>query len=120
MCISEYDEEVTYGDPNKVAKMIASNYEKVYYNNLKALELGYNNSLEPHFNLAHFNKLLTKKDPEYVSLLSKSPKLTSVSMRSCGLKKSFAEILVLALDPRREKFCSAIRVLDLSNNAFGK
>lgn len=26
MCISEYDEEATYGDPNKVAKMIASNY----------------------------------------------------------------------------------------------
>jgi hypothetical protein len=28
MNISEYDEEQIYGDPNKVAKMIASNYKK--------------------------------------------------------------------------------------------
>lgn len=37
MCISEYDEEVIYGDPNKASKMIASNYKPTYYNNLKAL-----------------------------------------------------------------------------------
>ena len=28
MNISEYDEEQWYGDPNKVAKMIAGNYKK--------------------------------------------------------------------------------------------
>ena len=90
MCISEYDEETVYGDPNKAAKMIASNYEKQYYNNLKALQLNFCNPLEPNFNLTHFNKLITKKDPNYVSLLSKSPKLTSISMQNCGVKKSFA------------------------------
>lgn len=38
MKISEYDEEQWYGDPSKVAKMIANNYAKTFYNNLKALE----------------------------------------------------------------------------------
>ena len=39
MDISEYDEEQWYGDPNKVAKMIANNYKKEFFNNLKALQL---------------------------------------------------------------------------------
>lgn len=45
MKISEYDEEKIYGDPNKASKMIASNYEKVYYNNLKTLQLDFDSSL---------------------------------------------------------------------------
>lgn len=63
MCISEYDEERIYGDPNKASKMIASNYKPLYYNNLKAFEFKGCPNLSPNFNLSHFNKLLTKKDP---------------------------------------------------------
>jgi|NOAtaT_5_FD_contig_111_381240_length_1875_multi_2_in_0_out_0_3 hypothetical protein len=29
-------------------------------------------------------------------------------------------MLVLALDPTRANFCSKVRILDLSKNAFGK
>lgn len=44
--------------------MIASNYKKVYYNNLKALQLDSCSNLNPsNFNLAHYNKLVTKNDP---------------------------------------------------------
>jgi len=63
MCISEYDEEQWYGDPNKLAKMIAGNYTKVYYNNLRALQLDSCANLNPSFVLAHHNKLVNKKDP---------------------------------------------------------
>ena len=75
MCISEYDEEKIYGDPNKASKMIASNYKPIYYNNLKALEFKACTNMSPSFNLAHFNKLLEKKDPEFVQLLARSPNL---------------------------------------------
>lgn len=61
MNISEYDEEQWYGDPNKLAKMIAGNYPKVYYNNLKALQLDSSTNLNPSFVLSHYNKLVNKK-----------------------------------------------------------
>ena len=120
MCISEYDEEKIYGDPNKASKMIASNYKPLYYNNLKALEFKACSNISPNFNLTHFNKLLEKKDPEFVQLLARSPNLENVSLSQAGLNKNMAEILVLALDPRRAEFKSRIKVLDLSKNNLGK
>lgn len=54
MNISEYDEEQWYGDPNKLAKMIAGNYQKAFYNNLKALQLDNCSNLNPSFVLAHY------------------------------------------------------------------
>ena len=75
MNISEYDEEQLYGDPNKVAKMIASNYKKEYFNNLKALQFDRCSNLNPNFVLSHHNKLVEKKDPEYVKLFSHSTNL---------------------------------------------
>ena len=61
MRISEYDEEQWYGDPNKLAKMIAGNYNKIFYNNLKALQLDFCSNLNPNFVLSHYNKLVNKK-----------------------------------------------------------
>lgn len=44
--------------------MIASNYKKVYFNNLKALQLDCCTNLNPsNFTLAHYNKIVEKKDP---------------------------------------------------------
>ena len=120
MCISEYDEERIYGDPNKASKMIASNYKQIYYNNLKAFEFKSCSNLSPSFNLSHFNKLIEKNDPEIVQLLARSPNLENVSFSQGYLNKSMAEILVLALDPRRANFKSKIKVLDLSKNNLGK
>lgn len=120
MCISEYDEERIYGDPNKVNKMIESNYKSMYYNNLKALEFKQCSNINPNFSLSHFNKLLEKKDPEFVQLLARSPNLENVSLSQAYLNKNMAEILVLALDPRRAEFKSKIKVLDLSKNNLGK
>lgn len=121
MNVSEYDEESLYGDPNKLAKMIASNYKKVYYNNLKALQLDNCSNLNPsNFSLAHYNKLVEKKDPEYVRLFSLSPCLESLNLRCTNMQKHIAEVFVLALDPRRSNFVSKIKVLDLSKNSLGK
>lgn len=61
MNVSEYEEEQWYGDPNKVAKMIAGNYKKEYFNSLKALQLNSCKSLNPTFVLSHYNKLVNKK-----------------------------------------------------------
>jgi len=56
--------------------MIEANYKKTYYNNLKALDFECSRYLNPiDFNLTHYNKLLEKKDPEYVKLFAQSPKL---------------------------------------------
>lgn len=120
MCISEYDEESIYGDPNKAAKMIASNYKSIYYNNLKALEFKNCRNISPNFNLSHFNKLIEKTDPEFVQLMARSPNLENVSLSGCELKKSMADALVLALDPRRTAFKATVKVLDLSKNQLGK
>lgn len=101
--------------------MIASNYKKTYFNNLKALQLDNCSNLNPsNFSLAHYNKLKEKTDPEYVKLFSQSPCLESLNMRSTNLQKNMAEVLVLALDPRRADFVSKIKVLDLAKNSIGK
>ena len=84
MNISEYDEEQWYGDPNKLSKMIASNYKKQFYNNLKALQLDFSSNLNPTFNLANYNKLVNKVEPEFVKLLADSPHLRTLQMRSTG------------------------------------
>lgn len=85
MKISEYDEEEWYGDPGKVAKMIASNYPPTFFNNLKALQLEENVNLNPTFNLAEFNKHEQKIIPEWVRLLRKSPNLETLNLSSTQL-----------------------------------
>lgn len=120
MCISEYDEERIYGDPTKASKMISSNYKKEYFNNLRALHLNRCGNLNPSFNLAYWNKLNYKEDPEFVKLLARSPNLSNVALSTNNLQKSFAEVLSLAIDPRRADFKSKIKVLDLSKNQINK
>ena len=120
MRVSEYDEEQWYGDPNKLAKMIAGNYNKVFYNNLKALELDSCSNLNPGFVLSHYNKLVNKKEPEYVKILADSPHLNTLHIKSAGLQKNMADILVLALDQRREGLKCQLKVLDLSKNNLDK
>ena len=61
MNVSEYDEEQWYGDPNKLSKMIANNYQKQFFNNLKALKFDFCTNFNPNFSLAHYNKLVNKK-----------------------------------------------------------
>lgn len=78
MNVSEYIEEQWYGDPNKVAKMIAGNYPKTFFNNLKGLQLNTCTNLNPTFSLAHYNKLINKVEPDFVKLLANSPKLNSL------------------------------------------
>ena len=116
MKISEYDEEQWYGDPNKLAKMIATNYKKHFYNNLKALQLNYCTNLNPNFSLINYNKLVNKTEPDFVKLLADSPQLTTLQIRSAGLKKNMADILVLALDDRRNGLKCQLKVIDLSKN----
>lgn len=101
--------------------MISSNYAKEYFNNLKALQLNLCGNLNPsNFNLAYFNKLNKKEDPEFVKILARSPNLENVSLSTNNLGKNFAEILSLSIDPRRANFKSQIKVLDLSKNYLGK
>ena len=120
MNISEYDEEQWYGDPNKLAKMIATNYKKEFFNNLTALQLNFSNNLNPGFSLAHYNKLVNKVEPNIVKLLANSPNLKTLEVRSTKMQKSIADILVLALDSRREGLKCQLRVIDLSKNNLTK
>lgn len=90
MKISEYDEESWYGDPGKVAKMIATNYPKTFYNNLKALQFQNNANLNPSFNLAYYNKHTTKNVPEWVKLLRESPRLETLDLTSTQQQKNLA------------------------------
>ena len=85
--------------------MISTNYERKFYNNLKALQFNYCNNLNPNFSLAHYNKLVNKKEPEFVKLLANSPHLQTLELKSTKMQKNIADILVLALDSRINKFC---------------
>ena len=58
--------------------MIAGNYKKEYFNNLKALPLSNCSNLNPNFILSHYNKLVNKKEPEFVKLLADSPNLNTL------------------------------------------
>ena len=120
MLISEYDEEQWYGDPNKLAKMIATNYKKEFYSNLKALQLNNCLNLNPNFNLQHHNKLVNKVEPSWVKLLANSQKLTTLELKSTQMQKNFADIMVLALDSRRENLKCQLKVIDLSKNNLQK
>ena len=53
-------------------------------------------------------------------LLARSINLISISLSGSGLKKDMAEMLSLAIDPRRTYFKSKIKVLDLSKNNLNK
>lgn len=118
--ISEYDEEQWYGDPNKLAKMIATNYTKEFYNNLKALQLNNCNNLNPSFSLQHYNKLVNKVEPDWVKLLADSQKLTTLELKNTKMQKNIAEIMVLALDSTRNLLQCQLRVIDLSKNNLQK
>jgi len=120
MSISEYDEEQWYGDPNKLAKMIATNYKKEFYSNLKALQLNNCNNLNPAFSLQHYNKLVNKIEPEWVKLLADSQQFTTLELKNTKMQKNIADILVLALDSRRETLKCQLRVIDLSKNNLQK
>lgn len=87
---------------------------------MRALHLNFCGNLNPNFNLAYFNKLNYKEDPEFVKLLARSQNLTNVALSCNLLSKNFAEALSLAIDPRRANFKSQIKVLDLSKNSLGK
>lgn len=100
--------------------MIAGNYKKQYFNNIKALQLDNCRSLNPNFILSHYNKLVNKKEPEYVKIFSDSPRLETLHIKSTNLQKNMADILVLALDQRREGLKSRLKVLDLSKNNIDK
>lgn len=100
--------------------MIAGNYNKVFYNNLRALQLDRCANLNPNFVLSHHNKLVNKKEPEYVKILADSPHLNTLHIQSTGMQKNMADILVLALDERREKLKCQLKVLDLSKNNLDK
>lgn len=43
--------------------MIAGNYKKEYFNNLKALQLNTCSNLNPNFVLSHYSKLINKVEP---------------------------------------------------------
>ena len=120
MNISEYDEEQWYGDPNKLAKMIATNYKKEFFNNLKALQLNYCNNLNPTFSLTHYNKLVNKVEPDFVKLLGNSPNLNTLELKSTKMQKNIADILVLALDSNRVGLKCQLKVIDLSKNNLTK
>lgn len=119
MCINEYDEESWYGDPNKLAKMISANFPKRFFNNLRALQLD-NCAINPAFNLTQFNKLTNKEDPDLVKLIARSERLETLSLCQTNQGKPMAEILQLALDPRRAGFLGRLKTLNLSKNSLGK
>jgi hypothetical protein len=120
MNISEYDEEQWYGDPNKLAKMIATNYKKEFFNNLRTLQFNYCSNLNPGFSLAHYNKLVNKVEPEMVKLFANSPNLQTLELKSTSMQKNIADVLVLALDSRRQGFQCQLKVIDLSKNNLMK
>jgi hypothetical protein len=55
--------------------MIAVNYPKTYYNNLKALQFDNCSNLNPPFVLSNYEKLVNKTEPEYVKILADSQNL---------------------------------------------
>ena len=119
MHVSDYDHEAWYGDVNKLNKMQGKDFEKVYYNNLKVLQLKGNN-IPTSFNYANWKKQFNPQDPDFVKLLARSSKVENVQLAQCNLNKNDADALVLALDPTRPNYTSNIRVLNLARNNLGK
>jgi len=119
MSVSRVDEETWYGDATKVSKMSGEDYAKVFYNNLKVLQLN-NNPLNSNFDYASWKKQYSYVDPPLVQLITQSPKLVNLQFKQCSLNKSDADLFLLALDPTRPNFKSKIKILNLSFNNLGK
>lgn len=119
MSVNEADHETWYGDANKVSKMSGQDFAKVYYNNLKNLQIN-KSSMGSTFDYAKWKKGLNPIDPPLVQFLARSKNLTNVQLGSCNLSVKDADMLYLALDPKREHFCSNVKILNLSCNKLGK
>lgn len=118
MKISEHDHELWYGDPNKASKMTGKDFDKVYYNKLSALTLNQCTNLNCNFNIQNFKKYGEKdsEEIEFIKLIARSKNLVSLQLSENGLNKLDADMLSLALDPRRANFVSQVKILDLSKN----
>ena len=100
MNISKYDHEMWYGDKGKAQKMEKEDLKPYYYCNLNELNFNFgSNGLSSKFNLAEFKKYQFVEDPNYLKLFARSKNLQKLSMSNCGLNKSDADLLYLALDP---------------------
>lgn len=55
-----------------------------------------------------------------MKLLANSPNLNSLQLKSTNLQRNIADVLVLALDSRREGLKCQLKVLDLSKNNLMK
>ena len=70
--------------------------------------------------MTHYNKLVNKNEPDFVKLIANSPQLHTLELQKTGMQKNMADILVLALDSRREGLKCQLKVLDLSKNNLTK
>ena len=52
MHVNEADHEEWYGDPNKVSKMSGTDFQKIYFNNLRVLNFSNGSNLKSYFNVA--------------------------------------------------------------------
>lgn len=119
MCISLYDEEIWYGDPNKASKMTGNDYTKVYFNNIKGLLLSGCTGLQSNFNITDFKKY-NREDTPLIKFYARTKGLETLLLSGTGLNKSDAELFTIALDSTRPYFESRIKILDLSKNYLGK
>lgn len=99
--------------------MSGKDHDKIFYNNLKALQFN-DCSLATNFDLKYFEKYNKAKEPNLLKLIARSSNLVSLQFKNCKMNKKDADLLSLALNTAREHTKSNIKVLNLSKNNLTK
>eukprot|EP00831_Metopus_contortus_P031985 TRINITY_DN25959_c0_g1_i1.p1 TRINITY_DN25959_c0_g1~~TRINITY_DN25959_c0_g1_i1.p1 ORF type:complete len:1431 (-),score=259.64 TRINITY_DN25959_c0_g1_i1:38-4204(-) len=115
--VSEYDNELWYGDVSEANKMHGEQKEKYFHCQLKEFILGKTNLIS-NITLNTVKYLKYDKYPAFLKFVCENPTLKSLCMPSSYLNKNDGEALGLCL--KSEGHFSNLRTLDISKNALRK
>lgn len=115
--VSEYDNEMWYGDEQEARKMFGEQKVRKFHSGLKQFALGSVN-LCTSITLAQLKHEPYDKYPDFIKFLCENKALQSISFESCYLNKNDGDIISLAL--KVDSRLSNIRVLNLARNGLRK
>ncbi len=117
MWVSEYDNELWYGDEQEAHKMFGEQKVKKFYCNLKQLKLGKTN-LTTGFYVSTLKHETYDKYPQFIKFICENKALQSLDLGSSFLNRFDGEVLALSLNA--DKHYSSLKTLNLARNGLRK
>ncbi len=117
MWVSDYDNELWYGDDSEARKMHGEQKVKKFFCGLKQFFMGKNN-LSFGFHVSTLKHETYEKYPNIIKFLCENKSLQTLSFEGCYLNRYDGEVLAAGL--KSDKHFSSLRVLNLAKNGLRK